>query len=209
MLSRRSLLVAVPGLVLLCPGRARAYSHCTDFDQNFRKTCTVGVDIAGIATVDQRCENWCWAACIQNVFAYYGYDVAQEDVVSKVFGSEICEGAVLGEIIDGINGEWTDAYGRSFHARAKDMKSIAGQLLNPDGSGVNELIRELADGHPLINGAVGHATVLTEVTYTQEKYFNPVVTAVVVRDPWYDSPDYRVLEFPEIVGDFVVKVTVS
>ena len=152
---------------------------------------------------------WCWAACIQNVFAFYGYDVAQEDVVTKVFGSEICQGGRLGDIIAAIDGEWIDAYGRSFRAQAKDMPGIGSQLLNPDGSGVKALIQELADGHPLINGAVGHATVLTEVTYAQEKYFNPVIEKVVVRDPWYDGPDYRVLRIEEIVGYFVVRVTVS
>jgi hypothetical protein len=37
---------------------------------------------------------------------------------------------------------------------------------------------------PLIVGTMGHATVLTALTYNRDGYGNGVVTSAIVRDPW-------------------------
>ena len=46
-----------------------------------------GIDIDKIKSIYTSQENasWCWAASIQVVLKYYGVDVSQKDIVSKIF----------------------------------------------------------------------------------------------------------------------------
>ena len=38
----------------------------------------------------QRAEEWCWAACVQMILAYYGVKVDQCDIVNRRFNSTVC-----------------------------------------------------------------------------------------------------------------------
>lgn len=207
MLSRRNLMLAMPAILLL-PREASAYSECSGIDSRGIKTCTVGLKI-GVETVRQRCEWWCWAACIEAIFNLNGHQVDQEVIAEKLFGSAaVCAPALPEEILYAIEGYWVDGDGKEFYASGQQLANLG--RTSWGGEDVNLVIEELKQGRPLVNGAVGHATVLTAVTYEQERYFNPVLREIIVRDPWPDSPNRRALNVLEIAGSFfVAKVTVS
>jgi hypothetical protein len=228
MLSRRSFIGIAAAM--LVPRAAPAAQQCDDAEADGRQRCVVGLDVGPIETVRQRCENWCWAACIQTVFALNGHDVAQESAVAKLFGSEACEGATMEGIIAAIDGEWIDAIGNRFTAEAQELPlawmgvsasgggaaatdttglAIEGAMKALGADGIAALVDELPAGHALIIGALGHATVVTAASYTRSAGGVVSLDRLVVRDPWPDSDNRRVLT-PDEVRDafFVVKVAV-
>ncbi len=217
MLSRRQLLRRAPALALggaalaATPfaGRpALADGECSTYDQQGLRYCTVGLRIGEIETVRQRCEYWCWAACIQAVFALHGRDVAQEEIVRRVYGAEVCTTADAGAILYAIQGDWIDAYGRPFRAYAQALPDLTTRLMV--GAGAGDILNELYGNNPLINGAVGHATVLTAATYAEDRWGNQQIVEFVVRDPWPSSPNRRVLQVQELYGaSFLAKVVVA
>jgi len=207
MLNRRQLLLGCPAFLSLGVGLAEAAGQCSERDEQGRRECVVGLEIGSIETVRQRCEQWCWAACVQAVFALRGHDVAQEEAVIKIFGGPICEPATSDQILAAIDGEWVDAYGFQFSARAQRLPDIGMGTFT--GAGFRDIINELNAGNPLINGAVGHATVMTAAHFIEDQHGLPYITDFVVRDPWPDSPNRRVLSAREIFdSSFLAKVSV-
>src|SRR5262245_55081204 len=96
---------------------ARAQVSCTAWNQNWR-TCEVGLKVPR-RIARQRCPNWCWAACIEDIFAMNGYAVDQEAIVAKIFGKPRCATTSGTGIVAGINGRWTRRDGDSFTANAE------------------------------------------------------------------------------------------
>jgi hypothetical protein len=176
------------------------------------ETCSVGVVIGNVQTARQRCENWCWAACIEAIFSLHGYKVYQEDVVKKVFGAEVCSRATVAEIIAGIDGVWSNRAGSSFRASAYALPdTMLSQGAKPQSGikflynkGDEEIIAELSQGNPLVVGALGHATVLTAIKY-QKLMGQPIcLTEITVRDPWPGNPNRRLLTADEFADSFFV-----
>ena len=183
------------------------------------ETCTAGVVIGNVQTARQRCENWCWAACIETIFSLHGYTVSQERVVKKVFGDKIpCVRAEAPEIIVGIGGMWSDEFGSRFNASAYRLPdTLLSRANKPAPSNIKflhegdrKVIAELNQGNPLIVGALGHATVLTAIKYTRFMGYPLWLTEITVRDPWPDNPNRRLLNADEIAKSFfVAKVVVQ
>src|SRR5947209_15701476 len=50
--------------------------------------CTAGIpsELIQVSAIQQQSE-WCWAACIEMVFRYYGYIVPQSKIVKDTWGS--------------------------------------------------------------------------------------------------------------------------
>jgi hypothetical protein len=50
--------------------------------------CTAGIKSVALQPVQsyQQQNEWCWAACISMVFAYYGHRVSQQRIVKEVWG---------------------------------------------------------------------------------------------------------------------------
>ncbi len=212
MLSRRQLLLAMPALALgattLGASQALADGECTTYDQQGLRYCTVGLRIGEIETVRQQCEYWCWAACIQAVFALHGHEVAQEDIVTRVYGQAICTTADAWSVMNAIQGEWIDSRGRRFQAYGEALPDLTTRLYN--GGDARDILNELYANNPLINGAVGHATVLTAATYAEDRWGRQQLVELVVRDPWPTSPNRRALQMQELYGSsFLAKVVVS
>jgi hypothetical protein len=221
MLSRRLLLSSFPAAAVLLTGSVEGAEVCSKHGNN-GETCSAGVVIGNMETARQRCGMWCWAACIETVFALHGYKVEQEDVVKKIFGTADCSPGTTEQIIAGIGGVWSNKAGSSFRASAYSLPDTilsAGTPKPSDkilgNSGDREVIAELSQGNPLIigsrgQGPVAHATVLTAVKY--EKYFGtPIwINEIIIRDPWPGSPNRRVLTASEYAGTFsIIKVSVS
>lgn len=127
----------------------------------------------------QRQSNWCWAACIQMILNYHGVSVTQEQIVRRVFGNLIDLPAGPDVILATLTGWAVNSRGRNVIITATPF------IFN--GS---EIIYDLAYHWPLIigltvPGSIGHACVLTAVTYEIDPYTNePIFQSVVIRDPW-------------------------
>jgi len=237
MISRRQVLAGIAGATVLAPARAFAAEECVAAGEEARQ-CSVGIDIA-VETARQRCENWCWAACIQTIFAIHNHDVAQESAVEKIFGSADpntdCKTGNEPQIIAAINGSWTDAYGFQFNATAETLPmsvtAVSTSEVNPNetdpsvtaatmatnmfsGDDLRVVINELANNNPLILGrmgtVIGHAMVVTAMSYVEHSSGWIELTELVVRDPWPESLGLRRLSGEEIRNTFtLIKVTVQ
>ena len=58
----------------------------------------------------------------------------------------------------------------------------------------------LADDVPLIVGALGHATLLTEIVWLEDNFGNTQLEQLVVLDPWPGSSGRRLLSPAEVFG---------
>jgi hypothetical protein len=158
-------------------------------------------------TAAQQCLEWCWAACIEAVFAFHGHHVRQERIARKIFGVPICARAIGPQVISAIDGDWVDESHNSFLASAQVLWDTQFEFGRPDAVAV--AARELEAGNPLILGALGHATVMTAMTYSGNG-LGVQINEVVVRDPWPGSPNRRTLSLQEAMWtQFLAKVEVE
>jgi len=126
----------------------------------------------------QRQSNWCWAACIQMVLNYHHIRVSQEEIVARCFGELIDTPANAPVIIQALSGWGITTDGKK--------AVISASTFVYSGS---DIVRDLAFKQPLIVGlktdnALGHACVLTAVSYSVNPYNNePIFRSAVIRDP--------------------------
>lgn len=137
---------------------------------------------------DQIQSNWCWAACVQMVLNYHGLLVSQMDVVTRIYGSvDANEPANEEQILYALSG-WAPDLRGSFSA----IHAYGG------GTTIDEIVNGLSGKWPLIvglsnpNGGVGHAYVLTAISFSYlYDYYGNVIgylpDKVVLRDPWPDN----------------------
>lgn len=149
------------------------------------QVCTSQVDFeqfADEAYQSQAMPEWCWAACISMVFAFYGHPVSQPRIVSEVYGAPYNLPAGYGKTIASqLNREWKDDNGKRFRSTltaAFDYDAHVNTLNNV------MLIRELDGEHPIIIGAGTHAMVLTFMQYFQSPMAGISVRRCGVFDPW-------------------------
>jgi hypothetical protein len=192
-------------------GNARAAGSCGGwfpYGAGLAPNCFVGVRVPGISA-QQRCDQWCWAACIEAAFSIQGHDLPQEAIVEKLYGSSfVCELAIGPGIVSAVNGRWTDDRGRRFRARAHVLTDLQFGVADPFA--LQRAIGFLADDVPLINGAVGHATLVTRMDWAEDSFGNSQLTNITVRDPWPGNPNRRSLTGQEVYGtNFLAAVTVS
>jgi hypothetical protein len=202
---RRDLLMTALGAAASAP-LAKAEIACTPWNaQGFRR-CEVGVNVR-VGTARQRCQNWCWAACVEAVFALNGYRVAQEHIVDKLYGGPVCAPSSGAGIAAAINGVWRSPGGDSFTAVAEVLWDLQYAFGRPDR--VEQAANELAQGYPLIVGALGHATVMTGMSYTLAANGAYRIDGIMVRDPWPGHPNRRLLTPQEAMAtNFLTKVYV-
>lgn len=165
-ITRRGLLAAAACAALPVP--ARAALVCSGFSApppDGVQRCRVEVDQVRLLGAGQLCPHWCWAACIQSVFASAGYVIAdQRRIVAALFGrSDLCLAATGPQLINTVNRRWQADDGRFFVARAQPLMDLSQGLHNAQV--VETVARDLSNGFPVINGAVGHATLMTGMTY--------------------------------------------
>jgi len=158
--------------------------------------CEAGVVLPAFYRAQQQRDMWCWAACIQMVFEYYGHPISQAVIVEKVFGSSaVNQGAIGPQIAYGVSGGWVDAYGRAFQAYADVLWDTQYQFGRPDTAA--QAVNELAQNRPLIIGANRHATMLTAIAFRRDVYGQTAIDQLTVRDPWPSAPARRTLSLEE------------
>jgi Papain-like cysteine protease AvrRpt2 len=139
------------------------------------QACMAGIpeDRLNLVFAYQEASEWCWAACIQMVFSYWGYPITQQQIVKQTWGVITNMPAQPAQIIRDLNRDWTDSRGKEFTSQG-DCFSANGVTAAQD----------LAGDMPLIIGSMGHAMVLTAVSYNRAQNGQGQVTGAVVRDPW-------------------------
>src|SRR3954454_24115628 len=117
MLSRRALIIGSGAALINCD-QALANISCSAFQPNGVQLCQVGIDVS-VETARQQLQNWCWADCIQAIFAFHGFIVSQSKIVEKVYGSQADLPVFGAQIAYVVEGEWMSDNGRDFEARAE------------------------------------------------------------------------------------------
>jgi hypothetical protein len=169
--------LAIGALGLSAP--ASALLRCGPFNVYGERICKAGISSA-IADIGinkpQFKSQWCWAACIEMVFEYYGLYVPQSVIVEQTWGQIINMPAQPGEILQNLNRNWIDALGRRFYVQSNLFTVSFAQAS-----------QDLSNNMPLIIGTQGHAMVLTSLDYVVDQYGNGQVLNAIVRDPWPDQ----------------------
>ncbi|MDD4878323.1 MAG: papain-like cysteine protease family protein [Candidatus Nanoarchaeia archaeon] len=163
----------------LPPKEANAELYCyPDMFNPYVEHCTAAIDTSIIyseaESVTQNASQWCWAASIEMVFAYYGHDVSQDRIVQNTWGGLVDYPGSPWQIMQNLNKEWTDNNGDTFQAQGDSYSAS-----------VYAAAHDLASDHPLIIGAFGHATVLTSMSYARDVMTGAwVMESATVLDPW-------------------------
>jgi hypothetical protein len=164
------------------------------------RTCTAGISSISFKQAYQQAPEWCWAASISMVFDFYGHPVDQKRIVQETWGAVVNMPGQPGQILQDLNKSWTDDNGDKFQC-VGDMASV----------NILSTISDLQQDHPLIIGALGHATVLTAVTSTVDVLTTQfTVQQVIVRDPWPTNGGRRLLSPMEWANlNFAARIRVS
>jgi hypothetical protein len=175
---RRRWLRAAGAAMVAAPLPAAARLACGPFVPPGVQQCEAGIDsrlahVTAAAVGGQHLSQWCWAACLEMVFRYYGFAVPQARIVRDTWGAIVNLPAAPVQILANLNRPWIDDTGRAF--------GVAGDAFSANPV---TAAHDLAQDMPLIIGTTGHAMVLTAVTYLRDVYGNGEVKAAVVRDPW-------------------------
>lgn len=203
-LSRRNLLLfsGAATISAATAKSAQAAVQCTQFNRQGVQQCQAGVRIGNVITAQQGCPNWCWAACVQTIFGVNGYDVYQEEIVARLYPNLACSTATGIEIANATAGRWIDRRGYRFRARVTPLLDLSMGLANSNAAA--QVASELASDRPVINGAMGHATVLTAMTYLRDQFGRGMPQQITVRDPWPGNRNRRTLSPQEARGTFFI-----
>jgi len=163
--------------VAIAASPVQAYNNCQVMP--FGQLCEAGVNLPTMieAYDPQHMSQWCWAASIEMVFRYYGYQVSQQTIVQQTYGFVGNIPAVTGMAITrNLNRTWTDETGRRFRVSVRGLYDADANILGiTDPQIVNALMNE----QPLLFGNRSHAMVLVSVAYTPMQIVN-----VGFADPW-------------------------
>ena len=177
------LALTIAGSGALAPQAALALLDCRDFPAQGMRQCEAGIDsnvlqVTAAAVGGQHMTQWCWAACIEMIFRYYGYSVSQERIVASTWGDIVNLPADPRTILQNLNRHWSDDRNRDF--------TVQGDVYSAN---VVTAAQDLSNDMPLIIGTMGHAMVLTSMVYYCAGWNGAAwsacgVNAAVVRDPW-------------------------
>jgi hypothetical protein len=187
MLTRRQAIQAT-GAAVAFLGQPAAAQLC-----GLRDLCRAEVQLDEIEAIQEE-SRWCWAACIENMFAHYGHPVSQTRIVEEAYGDVRNIPAQAWQVSRSLNRSWTDDNGDRFRSRL-----VAAYDHDADIVAISDafIIDAIEHDRPLILGARGHAVLLTAVEYS---LFNgyPVPQRAECFDPWPGEGN-RQLSFAEIV----------
>jgi hypothetical protein len=191
---RRELLSGFAAALVL-PRLAYAEIACQPWGVG-AEVCQAGLKFSpDMKTAEQECPYWCWAACIEAIFAIDGFRIAQQDIVARAYGQAVCAAADGPTIANAISGSWRDAAGRNFASSCNVVIDTQYGVWRDDAPLI--AAKELEAGRPLILGALGHAVLLTAMTFGRDDEGNTQIGELVIRDPWPSNPNRRTLSIQE------------
>jgi hypothetical protein len=139
------------------------------------QSCVAGIpqEKLNMVFAVQQASEWCWAACIQMVFAYWGHPVPQQEIVRQTWGQVSNMPGQPSDILRDLNRAWTDANGNDFR--------VSGDVFSASAiTAAQDLQQEM----PLIIGSLGHAMVLSAVSYNRAPNGQIQLSGALVRDPY-------------------------
>jgi ABC-type bacteriocin/lantibiotic exporter with double-glycine peptidase domain len=176
MMERRTAIkAALASTLALRTTLSNAGSMCSYPNQVGIQQCRAGIDSNVALAIARRQQNsqWCWAACIQMIFAYYGHDVSQKQIVQETWGGVVNMPASDQQILMDLNRTWSSG-ADIFSTTASPVDAASASW-------------ELSNNAPLIICTSGHAMVLTALDYLRDANGNGNVINAIVRDPWQDN----------------------
>jgi hypothetical protein len=152
-----------------------------------------GIYTVTFSTARQKGNFWCWAACIEMVLKFHGMEISQESMVAKIHGSLVDKAGNSMQILQALTGTGPNAAGGTSAVYAEGYTGL-----------YHYFIQDLINGYPLIVGLnygtnIGHAVVLTAVSFSSDMMGRYYPISVVVRDPWPDSPDRQEIPFQAFI----------
>jgi hypothetical protein len=202
--NRRSYIRSLGGVVAagLIPSALKAALQCGPPTPPWGvQPCVAGIpqERLNMVFAYQQQSEWCWAACIEMVFGYWGHPITQQEIVRQTWGVIANMPAQPLDIIRDLNRGWQDRNGRQF--------TVLGDVFSANSAtAAQDLVAEM----PLIIGSFGHAMVLTAVSYNRAQNSQGQVTGAVVRDPWPGRGGRRPLSAIEAAGEMLlVRIRVS
>ncbi|MFM9776217.1 papain-like cysteine protease family protein, partial [Streptomyces galilaeus] len=69
----------------------------------------------------QQASEWCWAASISMIWAFYGHPVAQSEIVTNAFGELVNQGGQPWQIFQALNGQRVDDNGVGFQSTVRGL----------------------------------------------------------------------------------------
>jgi len=144
--------------------------------------CSAGLPAESVQqlTVVQEQPQWCWAASISMIFAHHGYTVRQEEIVKDGYGVAANLPAPSGQAMTkALSRAWVDGNHKPFKGQAVATDAFARQFQVSD----HKVLAELADGRPLLLGAMSHAVVLVGLKYEKSERGNVRIIGGTVIDP--------------------------
>jgi len=192
---------AAAGAILLPAGLRGALQCGQPMPPWGAQACIAGIpqDRLNMVFAYQQASEWCWAACLQMVFAYWGHPIDQREIVRQTWGVVRNMPAQPGDIMRDLNRDWKDSDGDEF--------TVAADVFSANGA---TAAQDLAGDMPLIIGSMGHAMLLTAISYNRAPNSQGVVTGGLVRDPWPGNGGRRQLSPQEAAAAMLLaRVRVS
>jgi hypothetical protein len=132
------------------------------------------------------------------VFRYHGLNISQGKIVEEVFGGRVHRPGSPEEILEALNRTWTDENDNDYDVEG-DVYSVSPATAAQD----------LAADFPLIIGSLGHAMVLSAVSYYRDLYGNGQIVNALVRDPWPGRGRRQITAVEWAYMSFAARIRVS
>ncbi len=150
-------------------------------------------------------ENWCWAAAVANLFAYYNHGVSQEELVTAIYGSPTnAKSGPPENIAKLMNRTWRGSDGKAFSSKLTSVFDAIAGFQTPWMS--NALVlAEITSNRPLIVCTRVHVMLVLSIDYcqaTRGSNGQPAILSLNVLDPWPAS-----IAFTQLVGPDIVPIT--
>jgi hypothetical protein len=145
----------------------------------------------------QQATEWCWAASISMIWAFYGHPIAQTEIVTGTFGQLLNQGGQPWQIFQALNGERVGDDSVPF---VSTVTGLYDALSGYDSISHTDIGASLDQNRPVLigtqnpDGSGAHATVLSSLEYLVP-YGYPIevfpdgsnIANAVVFDPWPTS----------------------
>lgn len=182
-MDRRRFLSLLPALPFA--GAAQAEVGCHNRVAERFTLCQVGLAEAiadRMARLQPANSNWCWAACLEMIFASHGFLVGMQRIVAEAYGRQSNIGADTRMLAALLTRRWIDDRGLPFACHCDVLWDAASGSRIEHAGGLAAL--RLAEGQPLLIGTRSHAMVLIALAFAHTGHPESLqVTHAVVLDP--------------------------
>ena len=158
--------------------------------------CTVGFPETPPMPL-QPCRSQCWATCLAYLMQGFGADVTVTDLLIRAGGQGCAAHDPAAELVrlHAVAGSWRDRSGRAFLLGLSPLGTLHER--HPSDTRFPALLDRLSR-QPLLCGAAGHTTVVTEITTFSAVPATYRRDAVTVLDPWPPTAGVRSLTEAEL-----------